>query len=75
MTEDMKCFNCRNEYPHDKENGCPARNKECHECKKVGHFAQCYKNAKNNKDKHSSKQVSNVDNIGRKIYPVFSNRD
>ena len=41
MSEEMKCFNCGNEYPHDKENGYPARNKECHKCKQVGHFAQC----------------------------------
>ena len=38
-------------------------------------FRTVLKNTKNNKDKHTSKQISNVDNIGRGMYPSFSHRD
>jgi hypothetical protein len=38
------CFKCGNTYPH--QGLCPADGKECHLCKKKGHFARCCKSKK-----------------------------
>ena len=35
------CFNCGEEYPHEKGKECPARGKECHLCQKRNHLAKC----------------------------------
>jgi len=34
-----KCFNCNGSWPHEGE--CPAKGKDCIECKRKGHYAVC----------------------------------
>ena len=34
------CFNCGEDWPHDAQAGCPARNRKCNSCKRYGHYAQ-----------------------------------
>ncbi|XP_048765085.2 uncharacterized protein LOC125672921 [Ostrea edulis] len=39
------CFNCGKAWPH-KDHPCPAKDKECHKCKKTGHFVKLCKSEK-----------------------------
>ena len=41
------CFNCGKAWPHTNR-PCPAKDKECHKCQKIGHFAKVCKPAKQN---------------------------
>ena len=34
------CFKCGYEYPHKEDLGCPAVNKKCNLCGKIGHFSR-----------------------------------
>ena len=36
-----KCFRCDGNYPHS--GSCPAQNKSCNKCGKMGHYAKCCK--------------------------------
>ena len=36
-----KCFRCDGSYPHS--GSCPAQNKSCNKCGKMGHYAKCCK--------------------------------
>ena len=38
-THQKSCFRCGGIYPH--VNSCPAYNKKCNNCSKMGHFASC----------------------------------
>ena len=42
---EKKCFCCGGAYPHDSE--CPAKDKVCNKCKKIGHYGKCCKGNKN----------------------------
>ena len=41
-----KCFSCGCDYPHDEGKSCPAKDKKCNQCGKIGHFASCCKGNK-----------------------------
>ncbi|XP_062610190.1 uncharacterized protein K02A2.6-like [Saccostrea cucullata] len=63
-----KCRNCGKEWPH-KDRPCPAKDKACNKCKKIGHFAkQCRSGQKqdtrnfNRTPKSKKPGVNNLDN-------------
>ena len=41
--QERRCFRCDNTGHTQEDKKCPARNKECLKCHKVGHFAKCCK--------------------------------
>ena len=41
--QERRCFRCDNTGHTQEDKKCPARNKECLKCYKVGHFAKCCK--------------------------------
>ena len=52
------CRNCGGVYPHIKD--CPAKGKECHSCKKIGHFSKVCRSS--NKPKPARNRLHNVSN-------------
>jgi hypothetical protein len=48
---EIECFSCGNKGHRSKSSECPALNKQCGICRKIGHFAhKCYKRLKPNED-------------------------
>lgn len=48
---EMECFSCGNKGHRSKSSECPALNKQCGICRKIGHFAhKCYKRFKANEE-------------------------
>lgn len=43
---DATCYNCGQSWPHSKgRSSCPARDKQCNACHKIGHFAHVCRSA------------------------------
>jgi hypothetical protein len=42
--KELTCNKCGFEYPHPKERPCPAKDKACSQCGKVGHFRKVCRN-------------------------------
>ena len=56
-TDSKSCPNCRGQ-PHDR-NTCPARDKQCNKCKKLGHYDQvCRRTAQHTSQPPHPKQPS-----------------
>ena len=47
QSNNSKCFFCRGPQAHKDRSKCPAVNKECHNCKIIGHFDRVCKKTQN----------------------------
>ena len=52
------CRNCGGIYPHARD--CPAKGKECHSCKKTGHFAKVCRSTPKHKPYEHRNRVNNL---------------
>lgn len=67
-TEDKKCHNCGNKWPHKGgQRSCPAFGVECRKCKRKNHFADVCLNVR--KD-NNNKPYNNNKPAGRRVHAV-----
>jgi hypothetical protein len=52
------CRNCGGIYPHARD--CPAKGKQCHSCKKTGHFAKVCRSTPKHKPHEHRNRVNNL---------------
>jgi hypothetical protein len=72
------CFNCGKVWPHT-DRPCPAKDKECHKCQKIGHFAKVCKSEKQisrpQKENSRKHEFNSVDDLSSDDEYTFSVSD